>query len=114
MVLVNLDPAVGNEVTKTRPAVVVSNNRAVTTAMRLRRGVLTVLPITGSIDRVYAFQVLLTEDMLPACGLDKPSKIQAEQIRSVDLRRIHAELGQVPAAVETRIRHAMTLHLALD
>lgn len=114
VVLVNLDPTVGSEAKKTRPAVVVSNDRATATAMRLRRGVLTVLPITSNVDRVYAFQVLLTEPMRQACGLDRPGKIQAEQIRSVDLRRIHTELGQVPSSAEPAIRQAMALHLGLD
>jgi mRNA interferase MazF len=114
VVLVNLDPAVGTEARKTRPALVVSNDRAVATAMRLRRGVLTVLPITGNTDRIFPFQVHLDEDVASACGLDKPGKIQAEQIRSVDLRRIHAELGHLPAGVEPLVRRAMALHLALD
>lgn len=114
MVLVNLDPAVGTEARKTRPALVVSNDRAVATAMRLRRGVLTVLPITGNTDRIFPFQVHLDEDLAATCGLDKPGKIQAEQIRSVDLRRIHAELGQLPPGAEPLVRRAMALHLALD
>ena len=76
---VNLDPARGSEANKQRPAVIVSNDGANTTAARLGRGVVTVVPVTSNITRVYPFQVLL-----PAhdSGLQRDSKALAEQVRS--------------------------------
>ena len=58
--LVNLDPVIGNEAAHTRPGVIVSNDGANSTAARLGRGVITVVPVTSNIDRVYPFQVLLS------------------------------------------------------
>jgi mRNA interferase MazF len=57
--LIDLDPAQGSEASKRRPAVVVSNDRANPTAERLGRGVVTVVPMTSNIARVFPFQVLL-------------------------------------------------------
>ena len=41
---VDLDPARGSEANKRRPAIIVSNDAANATAMRLGRGVVTVVP----------------------------------------------------------------------
>ena len=57
--LVDLEPVRGAEANKTRPAVIVSNDGANATAQRLGRGVVTVVPVTSSTERVYPFQVLL-------------------------------------------------------
>jgi mRNA interferase MazF len=77
--LIDLDPARGSEANKRRPGIVVSNDRANATADRLGRGVVTVVPVTSNIARVFAFQVLLRAS---ATGLRVDSKAQAEQVRS--------------------------------
>jgi mRNA interferase MazF len=55
--------------------VVVPNDGANTTAARLGGGVVTVIPVTSNVDRVYPFQVLLPA---AASGLDRDLKAQAE------------------------------------
>jgi mRNA interferase MazF len=107
---VDLDPVLGSEANKLRPAVIVSNDRANATATRLRRGVLTVVPVTSNTDRVYPFQVLLPA---ATCGLAVDSKAQAEQVRSIAAQRLLCRLGQVPADVLIQIDDALRLHLAL-
>jgi mRNA interferase MazF len=107
---VNLRPARGSEADKRRPAVVVSNDGANSTATQLGRGVVTVVPVTSSIDRVHPFQVLIEAG---DSGLDRTSKAQAEQIRSVAVQRIGRLVGQLPASVMDRIDEALRLHLAL-
>jgi mRNA interferase MazF len=57
--LVDLEPVRGSEIDERRPAVIVSNDGANSAAARLGRGVLTVVPVTSSIDRLFPFQVLL-------------------------------------------------------
>src|SRR4051794_17731888 len=90
--LVDLEPVRGAEANKRRPAVIVSNDGANTSAARLGRGVVTVVPVTTSTDRVFPFQVLLEPD---ETGLERASKAQAEQVRSVAVERIGALLGVV-------------------
>ena len=87
LVRVDFNPIVGSEAGKVRPALVVSNNAANRAVTSLRRGVLTVLPITSNVTRVFPFQVLLPARHAAVTGLKRDSKIQAEQIRAVDLAR---------------------------
>ena len=108
--LVDLEPARGSEANKRRPAVIVSNDGANSTASRLERGVITVVPVTSKTQRVYPFQVLLPA---AACGLPSNSKAQAEQIRSVTVERIGARIGRVPPALMSKLDEAIRLHLAL-
>ena len=110
IVTVNFDPARGSEASKTRPAVVVSNDSANATATRLGRGVITVVPVTSNIARIYPFQVLLPAGQT---GLTRDSKAQAEQIRSVAVERIGTRLGQLPAALITELDQALRVHLSL-
>ena len=108
--LVDLEPVRGAEANKQRPAVIVSNDGANSTAERLGRGVITVVPVTSNTDRVYPFQVLLQARQT---GLAADSKAQAEQIRSVAVERIGPRIGLVPADVLGELDEALRLHLAL-
>ncbi len=80
--LTDLDPTRGSEANKRRPAVIVSNDRANAAAERNGRGVLTIVPVTSSVARIYPFQTLLSAE---PTGLSLDSKAQAEQIRSSPL-----------------------------
>jgi len=110
IVQVNLDPALGSEARKIRPAVVVSNDAANAAATRLGRGVITVVPVTSSTGRVYPFQVLL-----PAreTGLPRDSKAQAEQVRSIAVERVSKRVGRLPAALVAELDQALRVHLSL-
>jgi len=107
---VDLEPVRGSESDKVRPVVVVSNDTANATAARLGRGVITVVPVTSNVDRLYPFQVLLPAE---ATGLLRGSKAQAEQVRSVAVERIGARLGEVPDELMHQVDEALRLHLAL-
>jgi mRNA interferase MazF len=107
---VDLDPVRGSESSKTRPAVIVSNDTANSTAERLGRGVITVVPVTSSTGRVYPFQV-----RLPAgeTGLARESKAQAEQVRSVAVERVGRRVGRLPAGLLAELDRALRIHLSL-
>ena len=108
--LVDLEPVRGSEANKRRPAVIVSNDGANISAERLGRGVVTVVPITSNVESVYPFQVLLKAS---ASGLDRDSKAQAEQIRSVSVERVGGRVGLVPNNSLVELDEALRLHLAL-
>jgi mRNA interferase MazF len=108
--IVALDPVVGTEANKQRPAIVVSNDGANLTAARLGRGVLTIVPLTTNTERIHPFQVLLEAS---AAGLERDCKAQAEQIRSVDIQRIGERVGSVPTPLMDDLDEALRLHLAL-
>ena len=106
----DLGPVVGDEANKRRPAVIVSNDGANASAARLGRGVITVVPVTSNVDRVYPFQVRL---LAASTGLRTDSKAQAEQVRSVAVQRIGRQLGRVPADVMVQLDEALRRHLGL-
>jgi mRNA interferase MazF len=108
--LIDLDPAQGSEANKRRPGVIVSNDRANATAARLGRGVVTIIPVTTNVSRIFAFQTLLPAD---ATGLAVNSKAQAEQIRSVAVERVGPAVGRVPTDLMADLDNALRVHLQL-
>ena len=106
----DFEPVLGSEAYKRRPAIVVSNDGANTAANRLGRGVVTVVPMTSNVARVYPFQVLLRST---STGLDRDSKAQAEQIRAVAVERVGRVLGALPGVDMKRLDDALRMHLAL-
>jgi mRNA interferase MazF len=110
IVTVGLDPVRGSEASKTRPAVVVSNDAANATATRLGRGVVTVVPVTSNVARIFPFQVLLPGAQT---GLGRDSKAQAEQVRSVAVERVGNRVGALSPALLTELDRALRVHLSL-
>ncbi|MBS1908187.1 MAG: type II toxin-antitoxin system PemK/MazF family toxin [Actinobacteria bacterium] len=110
IVLVSFDPAVGSEASKTRPAVIVSNNTANAVASRVERATVSVVPLTSNVARILPFQVLLPST---ATGLDRDVKAQAEQVRTIAIARIARPVGWVPAELMGALDEALRLHLAL-
>lgn len=108
--LVDLDPVRGAEADKRRPAIIVSNDGANSTAQRLGHGVVTVVPVTSNTDRIYPFQVLLPAQ---ASGLTIDSKAQAEQVRSISVERVGRRIGVLTPEMQADLDEALRLHLAL-
>ncbi|CAM3065809.1 type II toxin-antitoxin system PemK/MazF family toxin [Saccharomonospora xinjiangensis] len=108
--LADLEPVRGSESDKRRPVVVVSNDGANATAARLGRGVVTVVPVTSNVTRVFPFQV-----RLPAkeTGLAKDSKAQAEQVRSIAVERLGRRIGRLTPPLSRALDDALRLHLGL-
>jgi len=103
----NLSPTVGSEIDKRRPVLVVSNdanNRAANTV--------TILPITSNVTRVYPFEVLVNPE---DSGLSKPSKVQAQQVRTISKQRITSDaVGSWSEEIMQLVNAALKLHLDVD
>ena len=108
--VVNLEPVKPGEANKRRPGVIVSNDGANVAAERSGQGVITVVPVTSNISRVYPFQVLLPAKLT---GLEHDSKAQAEQVRSISVERLGNAIGEVPQGLMVELDEALRLHLAL-
>jgi mRNA interferase MazF len=108
---VDFGEPVGTEASMHHPAVVVSNDQANEMAVALGRGVITVLPLTSSVERIRSFQVLLPAG---TAGLPRDSKAQAEQVRAVDIARVDTNpVGSLEPALMARVDAALRTQLAL-
>ena len=102
--LATLDPALGREISKTRPVVIVSNDKN-----NAFSGTVTILPISSqNLDKVYPFEVLLPKGI---GNLPKDSKVKADQIRTIDRARIVKNIGVLGDAEMKDIEKAIRLHL---
>jgi mRNA interferase MazF len=101
--LVSLEPVAGHEIGKTRPALVISNNRN-----NEFSSTVTVIPITSSMERVYPFEVLILKD---ESGLKSDSKIKCNQIRTVDKLRLLKAVGDLSPDRMEEVKNALLIHL---
>ncbi len=104
--LASLDPAIGAEIKKTRPVLVVSNN--VNNKYNLT---VTVLPITSNVTQIFPFEVLLIQGI---ANLPKNSKAKADQIRTINKSRLIKEIGELDENKMIDIERAVKIHLALS
>lgn len=102
---INLDPTIGSEISKTRPGLVVSND-----INNAHAETVTVVPLSTQVSKVYPFHVLLPAG---SYGNKVPAKAKAEQVRTLSKRRLGKLVGNLPAALMTRVDQALRLHLGL-
>ena len=100
---VDLEPSLGSEADKRRPCVVVSrdaSNRAAATV--------TVVAVTSNVRRVYPFDVYLEN------VLDRPSKVQANQVRTISKERLLGPpVARLSDELMRQVDAALRLHLEL-
>jgi len=88
--LVNLDPTIGQEIKKTRPAVVVSSNSIGKLPLKI------IVPITDWKPPYANFPWMVYLEPDQQNGLSKKSGADTFQVRSVDQARLTRKLGQLP------------------
>jgi mRNA interferase MazF len=98
---VNLDPVVGTEIRKTRPAVVISNDSCNRYGTRV-----VVVPITSNVVSLYP-----GEAKVELKG--KPGRALGDQIRSIDKGRLKARVGRLTADEMSRVDEALAVTLDL-
>ncbi|MBM4314246.1 MAG: type II toxin-antitoxin system PemK/MazF family toxin [Deltaproteobacteria bacterium] len=104
--LAALDPTLGREMAKTRPVVIVSNDKN-----NEFSGTVTILPLTSkNLQKIYPFEVFLSQGH---ANLPKDSKIKADQIRTLDKSRIIKSIGVLGKKDLEAIDRAMKIHLGL-
>ena len=103
--LVTLDPTVGAEISKTRPALVISND-----INNQFSDTITIIPITSYIEKIYPFEVLLPPG---ESGLSKNSKAKCNQIRTIDKKRLIKSLGKINREKIEAVEEATKIHLKM-
>ena len=98
---VALDPTLGSEIQKTRPAVIISNNSCNAHGSRV-----VVLPLTSNVDSLYPDEALVTIK-------GKPSRALGDQIRSLDKSRLRSRIGTLSYDEMASIDDAVRITLGL-
>lgn len=101
--LVNLNPTIGAEIQKTRPAVIISTDSVGKLPIRI------IAPITEWKDHFAAQSWFVRLEPDGINGLSKSSGVDALQIRGVDEARIVKRLGQLSAEVMDEIALAVAI-----
>ncbi|MGA9347339.1 MAG: type II toxin-antitoxin system PemK/MazF family toxin [Anaerolineae bacterium] len=106
--LINLDPTVGAEIKKTRPAVIVNDDAVGILPLKV------IVPITEWKDRyaIASWMVRLEPDA--ENSLDKPSAADAFQVRSVAQGRFVRRLGKLSDTAMREITRALAVVLSIE
>jgi mRNA interferase MazF len=99
VVLVNLDPTIGVEIKKTRPAIIVSND-----SINHFSQLVIVVPLTKNTDRLSPSHVVIPKG---TAHLAFASKVVTEQIKAFDKRRIVRRLGALTNPLLGQVERAL-------
>jgi len=87
--VINLDPTIGAEIRKTRPAVIVNENTIGILPLRV------IVPFTDWKDRYAIAPWMVKVEPFEANGLAKTSAVDSFQIRSISTERFVSQLGTI-------------------
>jgi len=104
--LTALDPVIGHEISKTRPAIIVSNN----IGNRYSETVSIIPIISKNLSKIYPFEIYLPKK---STQLNKDSKAKADQIRTIDKARLIKKVGKLDKDLIQSMNKAISLHLGL-
>lgn len=108
MWLINLDPTVGAEIRKTRPAVIVNDDAVGLLPLKV------IVPVTEWKDRYSIAPWMVRIEANSENGLDKVSAADAFQVRSLAQERFVRKLGKLSDSVMTAIGRALAVVLSID
>jgi mRNA interferase MazF len=107
VILVNLDPARGAEKKKTRPCLIIQNDTGNKFSPLV---IIAVITSQKEIDKKYPTDVWVEKG---EGGLDVPSIVQCDQIRTIDKNRIIEKFGYLDSSRMVEVDKALKISLDL-
>jgi mRNA interferase MazF len=98
---VNLDPTIGTEISKTRPAVILSNDSSNKFLNRVQ-----IIPLTSHVEKCYPSEAIIKLN-------GKDSKAMADQITTADKKRLKDKIGTISSKDMMAIEKAVKIQLGL-
>ncbi|MEP7372518.1 MAG: type II toxin-antitoxin system PemK/MazF family toxin [Chitinophagaceae bacterium] len=106
--LINLDPAIGAEIKKTRPGVIVSHDSLGKLPLR------GIVPLTEWKDRFSVSPWMVKIEPDEKNGLDKTSSLDCFQVRSLSENRFVRKIGEINQFISNEIKTALAKVLAIE
>jgi len=106
--LINLDPTIGAEIKKTRPAIRINHNALGKLPLKI------IVPITEWKDRYEVAPWMIKTEASEENGLSKTSSIDCFQIRSVAEDRFLKRIGIIDIILLNEIKKALIKVLSLE
>ena len=106
--LINLDPTVGAEIRKTRPAVIMNDDAIGVLPLKV------IVPITDWKERYAVAPWLVRLEPAAENGLGKASAADTFQVRSVSQERFVRRIGRLQDAVMREIANALATVLGIE
>jgi mRNA interferase MazF len=98
---IRFDPSVGGEIQKTRPAIILSNDRSNKYLNRVQ-----VIPLTSKVERLYPSEAFVTLE-------GKKAKALADQLTTVSKLRVVNMIGKLSDSDLLAVESAVKRQLAL-
>lgn len=98
---VNLEPSVGGEVKKTRPAVIISTDRANPYLNRVA-----IVPLSSKTEKIYPSEVMILLE-------NKEHKAMADQLRVISKKRLISKIGILSSEDMKKLEEKIKLFLEL-
>jgi len=105
--LINLDPTIGAEIKKTRPAVIVNDNALGKLPLKI------IVPVTDWKERYQIAPWMIKVSPSAENGLSKLSSVDCFQIRSVSETRFVKRLGNIDDITHEKIKIALSKVLSI-
>ena len=106
--LINLDPTVGAEIKKTRPAIIVSEDSLGKLPLKV------IVPITDWKDRYEIAPWMIKIEPNSKNGLTKDSSADCFQVRSVSQERFVKKFGNISDKIKDEIKSGLSRVLSIE